>query len=184
MARENNQFRSAAVIRGFTLVEILVVIVILGTISAIVIPQIGSRDDLRCAAAARVMMGDIIYAQNLAISTQRQIHVRVGTTSYSLYDSPTSSTPLTHPINKSPYTMTFGTAGTAGLTAAYIDSRSFDGSTTLVFDEMGVPYSYDTVSSTATPLAAAGEIVVGSGSYRLKVEIEPFTGEITVSKDE
>ena len=39
--------------RGFTLAEILVVVVILGLVSAVVVPQIGSRSDLRCAAGAR-----------------------------------------------------------------------------------------------------------------------------------
>ena len=32
---------------GFTLVEILMVVVILGIASAIIVPQLGSRDDLR-----------------------------------------------------------------------------------------------------------------------------------------
>src|SRR5215475_9916349 len=55
--------------RGFTLVEILAVVVILGIASAIIIPQIGSRDDMKAAAAARVLIADLIYAQNLAISS-------------------------------------------------------------------------------------------------------------------
>ena len=169
--------------RAFTLVEILVVVMILGVISAVVIPQIGSRDDLRCAAASRVVMGDLIYAQNLAISSQRAIYVRFGANTYSIYNTSTGTTPITHPVEKSPYTVTFGTGGTTGLTAAFVESKTFDGGTVLAFDELGAPYSYNSVGDVNTALAAAGEIVMGSGDYRLKIMVEPFTGEITVTKE-
>ena len=52
---------------GFTLVEILVVVIILGIAGAIIVPSIGTRNDLKAAAAARVIMADLIYTQNLAI---------------------------------------------------------------------------------------------------------------------
>src|SRR4051812_47762470 len=61
---------------GFTLAEILAVVVILGIASAIIIPQIGTRDDMRVKAAARTLIADLIYAQNLAISTGQTVYVR------------------------------------------------------------------------------------------------------------
>ena len=45
--------------RGFTLVEILTVVLILGIASAIIAPQIGSRGDLKVRAAARVLVSDL-----------------------------------------------------------------------------------------------------------------------------
>ncbi len=174
--------KSRAGVRGFTLVEILVVIVILGIVSAMVIPQIGSRDDLRCAASARVVMSDLIYAQNLAISGQRTIYVRFTSTGYGIYDTPTGTTPILHPINRSAFTAIFGSGGTTGLTGSAISSTSFDGATVVAFDELGAPYSYNSVANSHTALTAAGAIVIASGSYQLRIEVEPFTGEITVSK--
>src|SRR3954452_15878826 len=73
--------------RGFTLVEILMVVLILGIASAIIIPGLGSRDDLRCAAAARVVMSDLIYAQNRAIALQKKHYVRFSGQQYSVSDS-------------------------------------------------------------------------------------------------
>ena len=62
--------------RGFTLVEILAVVVILGIASAIIIPQMGTRDDMRAAAAARTLVADLIYAQNQAITSGRMVYVK------------------------------------------------------------------------------------------------------------
>jgi len=70
--------------RAFTLVEILMVVVILAITSAIIIPQISSRDDLKVASAARVVMADLIWAQNRAISTQQKQYVFFGTNTYTL----------------------------------------------------------------------------------------------------
>src|SRR5688500_8415136 len=88
-ARARRRVRSC----GFTLVEILAVIVILGIASAIVIPQIGTRDDMRVKAASRTLIADLIYAQNLAISTGQVVYVRfdVAGNSYSLLTNPSSS---------------------------------------------------------------------------------------------
>src|SRR5688500_3499715 len=78
---------------GFTLAEILAVVVILGIASAIIIPQIGTRDDMRVKAAARTLVADLIYAQNLAISTGQVVYIRfdVAGNSYSLLTNPSSS---------------------------------------------------------------------------------------------
>lgn len=166
---------------AFTLVEILVVVIILGIISAMILPAIGSRDDLRTAAAARIVMSDLIYAQNLAISRQQPHYVRFTSTGYGIYNVATGGSPLNHPVNHTPYTCTFGTGGTAGLQNTTLASSSFDGQAILAFDELGAPYAYDTTNG-MVPLTSAGTIRLTSGTYELIISIEPFTGEVTVAQ--
>src|SRR5690554_2963790 len=89
---------------AFTLVEILVVLVILGIASAIVIPQISSRDDLRAAAAARIIVADLVYAQNRAIATNVNQCIRFDADGqqYVLTEAG-SLAPISHPVHKFDY---------------------------------------------------------------------------------
>ncbi len=173
--------------RGFTLVEILTVVVILGIAAAVIVPQMGSRGDLKAAAAARLLMADLIYAQNRAISTQSKHYVVFNTTSPQSYRIVTNMTPLTdipQPITKaSQYLVTVGPSGTPGLGEISLGTVSFEGKTTLAFDELGVPYYYDPGSNTTTALSTSGgsTIQVKCENFTLTVSVEPYTGEIKVN---
>lgn len=163
--------------RGFTLVEILAVVVILGIASAIIIPQIGSRDDLRASAAARAVMADLIYAQNRSIAMQKRHYVRFAGQQYTMSDT-TALTPITHPVSKMAYTVTFNAAGT-GFDNVSLAGWGFGGTSTICFDEMGSPYSYDGINPPVA-LTGNGTISVTAGNFSLTMTIEPFTGEVTV----
>src|SRR6476661_7040037 len=101
--------------RGFTLVEILMVVVILGIAAACVVPQLSSRDDLKAGAGARVVMADLIYAQNRAISVQQTHYVAFDITAknYSILTT-WQPTPVyvTHPITKNNYVTKFSNTAT------------------------------------------------------------------------
>jgi type II secretion system protein H len=170
---------------GFTLIEILCVVVILGIASAVIIPQIGSRDDLRAAAAARTVMSDLIWAQNSAIAQQRRYYVQFGGQQYTVLSRAADVDPLvtaTHPITKNSYIVPFDTRtnGTDGVTLG-TPNFGVAGVTIIGFDDLGSPFAYDVGTNTSTPLTAAGTIPVICGGQTLTISVEPYTGEAMVN---
>jgi prepilin-type N-terminal cleavage/methylation domain-containing protein len=167
--------------RGFTLVEILMVVVILGIASAVIVPQLGSSDDLRAAAAARLVMSDLSYAQNRAIALQKKHYVRFFGQQYSVCDS-TALTAIDHPLkpaqSSGKYVITFGPGGTHGLEQSSLGTIDFGSQTIIGFNDLGEPFAFDGV--TETPLTSTSSIIVQSGGIPLTIQIEPFTGEASV----
>ncbi|HSZ54097.1 MAG TPA: GspH/FimT family pseudopilin [Tepidisphaeraceae bacterium] len=164
--------------RGFTLIEILSVVVILGIASAIIVPQLSSRDDLRCAAAARALMGDLLYAQSRSIALGKMQYVQFNTTTntYQVLDAVNPNNVINNPVTQSPYTVT---VGTGYLVHVGISTASFDGNTTVAFDPMGVPYSWS--SGAGTVALTAGSIVFQAGTNKKTITVGPYSGEIKIN---
>lgn len=162
--------------RAFTLIEILSVVVILGIASAIIVPQLGSRDDLRCAAAARALMADLLYAQSRAIATGKMQYVQFGSNTYQLMDAMSPANIITNPVSQIPYTVT---VGTGNLTNVTLRTANFDGNVVVAFDPMGVPYSW---SSSAGPVAlSSGTVVFKAGVNQKTITVGAYSGEIKIN---
>ncbi|TVQ61786.1 MAG: prepilin-type N-terminal cleavage/methylation domain-containing protein [Phycisphaerales bacterium] len=58
--------------RGYTLVEILVVVVVLGIAGSLVVPTMGQAGVLRSQAGVRTVVSDITFAQSDAIAAQER----------------------------------------------------------------------------------------------------------------
>ena len=167
--------------RAFTLIEILVVVIILGIVGAIIVPQIGSRDDMRTTSASRMLMADLIYAQSRAISTQQRHFVQFDGNRYLIWSRPDDASPLVlinHPINKNQFIQNLAVAGTP-LETVKIAAVNFGGQAWVGFDEYGSPFAYDEPNNLMTTLTAPGTVKLTSGLYSLTVSVEPYTGEMT-----
>src|SRR5688500_20119774 len=88
---------------------------------------------MRVKAASRTLIADLIYAQNLAISTGQVVYVRfdVAGNSYSLLTNPLSSKakkgdPVPHPISQTDYVTQFG-SGARGREQVKVESAVMNG---------------------------------------------------------
>ncbi len=150
------------------------IVTILGIISVVVVPQMLTAGTLGIQAAARIVMQDILFAQNEAIAQQRTIKV--------VYDAAGNAYSVTDATG-TPLTMGWldGTAG--NYTIDFDTDDRFEGieirsvtvdagatpATELEFDDLGSP-------TLSTEMA----IVVGFDTQELTVRVQPFTGRVTV----
>jgi prepilin-type N-terminal cleavage/methylation domain-containing protein len=181
---ENTPRRATPSRAGFTLVEILCVVIILGIIAAVTIPAISSNDGLKVTAASRTVVADLIYAQNRAITRQATQYVifDIDKKQYRVASALDPETLLTHPTSQMPYVVKFGGPSTWEMRDQTLVSANFDNQPVIAFDSLGTPYAVDHVG-TKIPLIS-GKIVVGAGDERMSIRIEPYTGDISVVNGE
>ena len=70
--------------KGFTLVELVVVILLLGILAAFAIPQFFQLGDYRERAAYDEVAGAVRYAQKLAVASGCEVRVQISGNSYAL----------------------------------------------------------------------------------------------------
>ncbi|MEM9883754.1 MAG: GspH/FimT family pseudopilin [Planctomycetota bacterium] len=155
---------------GYTLVEVLLVVSILGVISAMVVPSMLSAGQMGVQAAARAVVADLLYAQNEAIAQQapRQVVFDDTNDRYELRDE---------------FGNALGKDWVSGDTSKYVvdfteDDRfmgvsivavDFNGGSTVTFDDLGGP---DT----------GGSVTVRFDNQRYRIDVAEFTGRVTVTK--
>lgn len=177
---------------GFTLVEILVVVVILSIAALIVTPSIGGGfDSIRVPAAARMVLSDILYAQNEAITRQQMTYLMMtpdasAPTGYSValkYNPSAKEDYLVRPGDGGPMKAIFGNGGSGpmGRTAINPFKQGGDNRAGLAFDSLGSPYTVDASGSTS-PMSRPATLVVqnSAGDFKMTLTIQPFTGEVEI----
>jgi prepilin-type N-terminal cleavage/methylation domain-containing protein len=189
-------------LRGFTLVEILVVVVILGITATLALPMM-STSSVKLSSAAQVVMSDLMYAQNYAITHQTYVYVAFcSSKNYRVYTwngvgrpDDTSAVPTTSSDsrivpgpNGSPMWVNLGTSASSeplrsvllqnvsgtGCTALDGGSRKYIG-----FDSFGQTWKYDGTVQTGIPTVrlSTGRT---SSSPAITLRVQPYTGEISV----
>ena len=156
---------------GFTLIEVLVVVVIIAISGAVVVPLMLRGGQLGLQAAVRTVIADMLYAQNEAVAYQavRQVVFNPQSNEYRITDG--SGTTLG--VNWKGG----GETGQNYVVELDQDSRfqgvilenvDFGGTTTLAFDDLGSPLS-------------GGALELTTGDFRYRVTVAPFTGQVTVA---
>lgn len=158
--------------QGFTLVEILVVVAIIGLAGAIVVPVITQPSTFSIQSASRMLISDILIAQNDAIASQqnRRIVFNQILNTYSLTD--TGGNVLSAAIRAGSttgnYVVDFNTdnrfAGVA------MQNVNFGGNQFLEFDPLGAPLNGGTLQLTAP----------NANNNLFTITVAPFTGRVSI----
>ena len=171
--------------RGYTLVEILVVVTVLGIAAAMVIPEMSSAHSLRVQAAVRTIVADITLAQSDALAMQeaRAVVFDIETNSYTLVE-------VVGGVVDPETNAMFDTGGPGGrfvrdfgddvYGGSRITAAVFDDDATLIFDEMGSPQRDP---DDTTPGNGGYVEVTGTDSV-YRVNVDAFTGRVTVERQE
>ncbi len=163
------QARSA----GFTLTELIVMMLVIAIISAIALPRMGNAPVL-VSTQAEQLAGDIRYVQTLAMTQgQRYIISFPSATSYRILDS--LGLPVVHPVSGSNAAVTLGANVTLAL------QPTTPAGNALEFDGLGVPYSVTTPATLNGPLTQPATIKLTKDTENRSVTVTQETGRVTVT---
>ena len=157
--------------RGFTLIEVLVVVAIIGIAGAIIVPQMLRAGTLQIQAAGRMIISDLIIAQNEAVAQQapRRIVFDVAGNRYSMTNEngdPIVAYWRSGGDNTANYAVDFTQDGR--FNGVRIDSVNFNNTTSIQYDVLRAPDNGGTI-----------DLVAGETRYR--ITISPFTGRVTIA---
>lgn len=152
---------------GFTLIEMLVVLLILAIAAVMVIPYAVGTAGFQAIAAARMLAADLQYAQNTAITSQAPITITFDVSGES-YTLSNASGPLIHPMTKADYVVNFASQGEFG--ELDIVSASFASMAAVTFDILGAPDN-------------EGTVILQAGNHVYRVTVSAAIGKVTVTTE-
>ncbi len=175
MKKQTGQNRSIR--RGFTLIEIVVVLVILAITALLAVPVFGTAADMQVRSAADKIAADLDYAKGLAVTRQKPYTLVFFPSEEKYQVQDAAGAEIKHPLySGKDFVVEF--ALDRRLKKVNLVSTTFSGDA-VTFDYLGTPYSG---TNTANRLNEAGWITIQADSFVLYVKIEPVTGYISVEK--
>lgn len=163
--------------RGYTLVEMLIVVVLMGLAAAMVIPSMAQASSLKVQGALRMMVADITVMQSDAVAFQqnRAIVFRPNgdATRYIMCESNGLTPDTTTGVIQRRY---FG-GETYGY-ASVPETTNLAATDTLIFDALGGPIRGGSGGSVEP--AQTATIRVSGSNQNWQISIEAFTGRVTV----
>lgn len=176
---------------GFSLVELLIVVIILGTVAVVAVPDLSTTDIYKLDLAAEKIAESIRYARSESLRTGdiHGVEISQNTQRTVVYKADLTSTPVSmdsilyHPLSKQPFDFN-------------VDSGTFTGGVNisnaqdpflyavgrrknLLFDASGVPIWIVNATS-STYILDDGLIQLSFGKHNRDVRVARITGRVTI----
>ena len=166
---------------GFTLIEWVLVIVIVGIIAIVVSLNLGGLSSIKLNNAVNKMVGDLRYAQQSAITTQSRHGLTVDSLQvYSVHkDTAGVDTDIKDPTNLGQdFVVDFDTYQQGQLNGVRFSSSTpfcgGGGESAMEFNSLGAPTRTD-----STVLTCTSTITLSHSGTTKTITIEPNTGKLT-----
>jgi len=151
---------------GFTLLELLIVIVVLAIAALTAIPMMSSAATLQIRSAANMIAADLEYAKSMSISRGQSYSVVFDTVAESYQIEDQAGIVIGHPVKKGfNYIVNFRNDG---LDQVDISSADFSGGTVVQFNCLGSPDN-------------GGSVVLQAANATVTIAVEPVTGYISIT---
>ncbi len=176
MGRKNN---ARGTRRGFTLIELMIVMVILAIAAAMVVPMASYAGTMQVRAAGNMVAADLEYAKSMAISRGQKYSVVFDTTNETYRVTDQNGNTISDPVKQGSNTYTVNFRNDSRLNQVNIVTASFDGCDD---GELRLPGEPVQTAVAARPtLLNSGVITLQAGGVTKTVTVQPVTGYISVN---
>jgi prepilin-type N-terminal cleavage/methylation domain-containing protein len=158
--------------RGFTLIELVLMLSILGILAMLAVPEQNLFHEVKLRSAARRLVSDLRYAQSRTMASRVVHHVNFDPVGerYTV-TAPDRTTPVADPADRG-RALGMDYAQDGEFRGVSIASVSFGGRPEVSFDTMGVPRT-----AAGTELTTPGRVVLAYEGLIVTVEVAPGTGK-------
>lgn len=156
--------------KGFTLIELVFLIIILGIISVVISISIGDINSTKLNSAARRLASDIRYAQQLSLTKQVRHGVIFTANSYTVFENDNTADPARNPQGGADFVISFTTGEFAGIAI----STSLPGSV-VKFESNGRPLD----GTNAALTGATNQVTLTYSGSPKSLTITPETGKLS-----
>ena len=172
--RRNTRYNLRGKSSGFTVIELIIVVVILSIAALTAVPMMSSAASVQIRSAANMLTADLEYAKSMAISRGQNFSVVFDKNAESYRIEDQNGSVIAHPVKKGfPYEINFSNNGR--LNKVDIVDANFDGTSEVKFDYLGSPYN-----GSGSPLNS-GVISLQAGGTTATITVEPVTGFISIA---